>query len=183
MLNNNVSRMLLYSLLFIVLLPAAGGASELGFKGSLLDRPCQIAAASLIQDVIFKTRPAKDFWHFPGRSPTESFSVKLINCHLTTLGKFVRLTFHGEPEPALSGYLKVGGINSGRLGIGIVDTDGKTFLPLGEVHNKGNGNEVTKDSITLIYNAYIQATPEAINTKSVEPGSFYAMATFELSYN
>lgn len=180
--DNRISGVLIFALLTAVVHPVSGLASELGFKGNMLDRPCQVAAESLQQEVVFKTRPAKDFWYSPGYSPAESFSVKLVNCHPSTMGKVVHLTFGGVSEPALPGYLQVGGVNRGRLGIGILDTDGETLLPLGGSHNKGNGTEVTRESVTLTYRARVQATPEAIRNRSVEPGDYDALATFELHY-
>ncbi|MFO6428146.1 fimbrial protein [Escherichia coli] len=87
--NNRISGVLIFALLTAVVHPVPGLASELGFKGNLLDRPCQVAAESLQQEVVFKTRPAKDFWYYsPGYSPAESFSVKLVNCHPSTMGEF-----------------------------------------------------------------------------------------------
>lgn len=54
-------------LLSVVFLPVSVCASELGFKGNLLDRPCQIDPSSAVQDVTFMdtathlyhARPAK----------------------------------------------------------------------------------------------------------------------------
>lgn len=180
--DNRISGMLIFALLTAVIHPAFGLASELSFKGNLLDKPCQVAAESLQQEVVFKARPAKDFWYSPGYSPAESFSVKLVNCHPSTLGKVVHLTFGGVPEPALPGYLQVKGVNRGRLGIGIMDADGRTLFPLGEGYNKRKGIELTRESVTLTYRARVQATPEAISARSVEPGDYDAMAVFELHY-
>lgn len=60
------------------------------------------------------------------------------------MGKVVHLTFGGVPESALPGYLQVGGVNRGRLGIGLLNTDGETLLPLGKRQNKENRIEVTQ---------------------------------------
>lgn len=155
---------------------------SLGFKGNLLDRPCQVAPESVSQDVVFFDTPARQFWFWPGKTYNEKFSVKLVNCHATTMGKVVKLIFRGQEETALPGYLKVSGVNSGRLGIGIVDTDGSTLLKLGQVHNLGAGDTVTTSTVTLNFMAYVQATPQAITQKSVVPGDYVATATFELSY-
>ncbi len=152
------------------------------FKGKLLDRPCRVAPESASQDVVFRDTPARQFWFWPGRTYNQRFSVKLVNCHSTTLGKTVKLVFRGGTEASLPGYLAVTGENAGRLGIGIVDTDGSTLLKVGEAHNRGAGEVVTGKDVTLNFMAYVQATSDAITRKSVVPGTFQSVATFELSY-
>ncbi|EEE1598522.1 type 1 fimbrial protein [Salmonella enterica] len=180
-------RVTLSFLLVVVTAFSSGmvGAADpvsLGFKGNLLDRPCQVAPESASQDVVFFDTPARQFWLWPGKTYNEKFSVKLVNCHASTVGKVVKLVFRGQEETALPGYLKVSGVNAGRLGIGIVDTDGSTLLKLGQVHNLRAGNTVSTSTLTLNFMVYAQATPEAITQKSVVPGDYAATATFELSY-
>ncbi|HIC0710043.1 TPA: hypothetical protein ACWZT1_004251 [Escherichia coli] len=74
-------------------------------------------------------------------------------------------------------------MNSGKLGIGIIDTDGSSLLKLNQVHNGGQGSKVEKDSVTLNFKAFVQATSEAITNKAVQPGVYNSVATFELLYN
>ena len=47
-------RALFRILLLAIFLPVCGYASELGFKGNLLDRPCQIDPSSVAQEVTFR---------------------------------------------------------------------------------------------------------------------------------
>ncbi|EGL2090639.1 type 1 fimbrial protein [Escherichia coli] len=148
----------------------------------MLDRPCHVSGDSLNKHVVFKTRASRDFWYPPGRSPTESFVIRLENCHATAVGKIVTLTFKGTEEAALPGHLKVTGVNAGRLGIALLDTDGSSLLKPGTSHNKGQGEKVTGNSLELPFGAYVVATPEALRTKSVVPGDYEATATFELTY-
>ena len=49
-------------LLSVVFLPVSVCASELGFKGNLLDRPCQIDPSSAVQDVTFMDTGKKLFY-------------------------------------------------------------------------------------------------------------------------
>ena len=170
-------------LLSVVFLPVSVCASELGFKGNLLDRPCQIDPSSAVQDVTFMDTATRLYHAWPGKSYEEKFQIKLANCHATTMGKVVRLTFKGAEEKGLPGYLQVSGVNSGKLGIGIVDTDGSSLLKLNQVHNGGQGSKVEKDSVTLNFKAFVQATSEAIANKAVQSGSYNSVATFELLYN
>ncbi|CAD5757195.1 fimbrial protein [Escherichia coli] len=169
-------------LLSAMFLPVSGYTSELGFKGNLLDRPCQIDPSSAVQDVTFMDTATRLYHVWPGKSYEEKFQIKLINCHATTMGKVVRLTFKGAEEKGLPGYLQVSGVNSGKLGIGIIDTDGSSLLKLNQVHNSGQGSKVEKDSVTLNFKAFVQATSEAIANKTVQPGDYSSMATFELLY-
>ncbi|HGB4478452.1 TPA: fimbrial protein [Salmonella enterica] len=155
---------------------------SLGFKGNLLDRPCQVDPSSASQEVLFLETSTPLYHKWPGRSYEERFAIKLINCHASTMGKVVKLVFRGNTEPTLPGFLSVSGVNAGRLGIGIVDTDGSSLLKLGEVHHLGAGDAVTASTVTLNFRAYVQATPGAITQKSVRPGDYMATATFELSY-
>lgn len=158
-------------------------ADNMGFKGTLLDRPCRLDPASDGQNIELYERPVVDFWYLPGRGPKKEFTIKLVNCHATTINKIVRVTFEGVAEPKLPGYLAVRGKNAGRLAVGIVDTDGSSLLKLGVAHNKGGGDKVTANTVTLTFGAYPQATPEAIASKSVVPGEYDATTNFKLSYN
>ncbi|GDA12234.1 TPA: type 1 fimbrial protein [Escherichia coli] len=181
----NKNRM--HGALFSVLLSAmflsvSGHASELGFKGNLLNSPCQIDPSSVAQDVTFRETAIPLYHVWPGKSYEEKFQIKLVNCHATTIGKVVELTFKGAEEPKLPGYLQVRGVNSGNLGIGIIDTDGSSLLKLNQVQNGGLGNKEEKDSVTLNFKAFVQATSEAITNKAVQPGDYSATATFELLY-
>ncbi|EPL0050183.1 fimbrial protein [Escherichia coli] len=170
------------TLLSVIFLSAPGFASELAFSGNLLDRPCQIDPAETSREVTFMDTAARLYYSWPGKSYEEKFRVKLINCHASTMGKVVKLTFSGTEETALPGYLQVTGINRGRLGIGIIDTDGSSLLKLNQVHNRGQGNKVEADSITLNFKAFVQATPEAVRNKTVQPGDYSSTVTFELLY-
>ncbi|EHR8245444.1 type 1 fimbrial protein [Escherichia coli] len=170
------------ALLSVIFLPVSGFSSELGFKGNLLDRPCQIDPAETSREVTFMDTAARLYYSWPGKSYEEKFRVKLINCHASTMGKFVKLTFSGTEETALPGYLQVTGGNRGRLGIGIIDTDGSSLLKLNQVHNHGQGNKVETNSITLNFKAFVQATPEAIRNKTVQPGDYSSTVTFGLLY-
>lgn len=170
--------------MLVLLSRGASGANSVNvdFNGKLLDLPCRVASESASQEVVFRDTSPRQFWVLPGRTGSQRFSVKLVNCHSTILGKTVKLVFRGETEASLPGYLAVTGNNAGRLGIGIVDTDGSTLLKVGDAHNRGAGEVVTGRDVTLNFMAYVQATSDAITQKNVVPGIFQSVATFELSY-
>ncbi len=169
-----------------LLLTLSAGAVNVTFDGELLDHPCQIDSGSLNQTVQFLERPVKDFQSAPGRGPAETFSIRLINCNTTTLWKTVKLVFTGTREDNMEGqadyFLKVSGINAGKLGIGILDTDGATLMKLGDAHNQGQGTSIDSETLQLNFKAYVQATPGAIAQKSVQAGTYESTANFNLTY-
>lgn len=87
-------------LLFAALSAGQAMASDVAFRGNLLDRPCHVSGDSLNKHVVFKTG-RRGFLVSAGRSPTESFVIRLENCHATAVGKIVTLTFKGTEEAAL----------------------------------------------------------------------------------
>lgn len=169
-----------------LLLTLSAGAVNVTFDGELLDRPCQIDSASLNQTVQFQERAAKYFHRTPGRGPAEDFSIRLVQCNTATIWKTVKLKFTGDKESAMKEqseyFLKVTGVNTGKLAIGILDTDGTTLMKLGEAHNHGQGTPIDRDTLQFNFKAYVQATPDALAQKSVTPGSYASTANFELFY-
>ena len=169
-----------------LLLTLSAGAVTVRFDGELLDRPCQVDPASNGQTVQFLERPAKDFQYAPGRGPAENFSIRLIQCNTGTIWKTVKLRFSGDRESAMKEqseyFLKVTGVNAGKLAIGLLDTDGTTLMKLGDAHNHGQGTPIDRDTLQFNFRAYVQATPDALAQKSVTPGSYASTANFELFY-
>ncbi|HEI2855253.1 TPA: type 1 fimbrial protein [Escherichia coli] len=169
-----------------LLLTLSAGAVNVTFDGELLDRPCQIDSGSLNQTVQFMERPAKDFQVSPGKGPAEKFSIRLVNCDTSSIWKTVKLRFRGDKESAMREqseyFLKVVGVNAGKLAIGILDTDDITLLKLGESHNHGQGTFIDRNTLQLNFKAYVQATPDALAQKSVTPGDYASTANFELFY-
>ncbi|KEY58126.1 fimbrial adapter PapK [Serratia sp. DD3] len=169
------------AILMLSLSPAhAESNSQMQFSGELFDRPCTIDNDSLQQEVIFPTRPYRDFWVLPAKTPSVAFAINLVHCYASTLGKLVKITFRGTTESALPGYVAVQGNNAGKLAIGIIDTDGQTLLPIGTV--TGQGLLVNSDQVRLPFKAFVQATSEAVQNRSVAPGVYMATVQFELSY-
>ncbi|EIP7736099.1 fimbrial protein [Escherichia coli] len=169
-----------------LLLTLSVGAVNVSFNGELLDRPCQVDPASDGQTVRFLERPVKDFQYAPGRGPEEDFSIRLIQCNTSSVWKTVKLKLSGDKETAMKEradyFLKVTGVNSGKLAIGILDTDGTTLMKLGDAHNRKQGTPINSNTLLLNFKAYVQATPDALAQKSVTPGTYYSTANFELFY-
>lgn len=169
-----------------LLLTLSAGAVNVTFDGELLDRPCQIDSASLNQTVQFLERSVKDFQVSPGKGPAEKFSIHLTDCDTSSVWKVVKLKFSGDSEPEMNEksayFLRVAGENQGKLAVGLLHSDGITLLKLGEFHNGGLGTPINNNSILLVFQAFVQATPDAIMQKSVRPGNYSSVAHFELSY-
>lgn len=162
------------------------GAVNVTFDGELLDRPCQIDSGSLNPTVQFLERPVKDFQYAPGRGPAQNFSIRLVQCKTNMVWKTVKLKFSGDKERAMKEqseyFLKVTGVNTGKLAVGILDTDGTTLMKLGDAHNRGQGTPINNDTLQFDFKAYVQATPDALAQKSVTPGTYESAANFELFY-
>lgn len=169
-----------------LLLTLSAGAVNITFGGELLDRPCQVDPASDGQTVRFLERPVKDFQYAPGRGPAESFSIRLVQCNTSTIWKTVKLKFSGDRESAMKEqtdyFLKVTGVNTGKLAIGLLDTDGSTLMKLGDAHNRGQGMPINSNTLLFNFKAFVQATPDALAQKSVIPGNYTSTANFELFY-
>ncbi|KAB2827021.1 type 1 fimbrial protein [Escherichia coli] len=169
-----------------LLLTLSAGAVNVTFDGELLDRPCQIDSGSLNQTVQFLDRPVKDFQVSPGMGPAEKFSIRLVDCDTSSIWKMVKLKFSGDNEPGMreksDWFLRVSGENLGKLAVGLLDTDGVTPLKLGDAHNNRLGTQIEGSTVTLNFKAFVQATPDAIAQKSVQPGEYKSVANFELFY-
>ena len=169
-----------------LLLTLSAGAVNVTFDGELLDRPCQIDSGSLNQTVQFLERPVKDFQVSPGKGPAEKFSIRLVDCDSSSIWKTVKLKFSGLTEPGMkekeNWFLVVEGVNAGKLAVGLLDTDGVTPLKLGDAHNNRQGTQIEGNTVTLNFKAFVQATPDAIAQKSVQPGEYQSRVKFELFY-
>ncbi|EKO4926373.1 type 1 fimbrial protein, partial [Salmonella enterica] len=118
--------------------------------------------------------------------PAEKFSIRLVDCDTSSIWKTVKLKFSGNPEPGMKEksdwFLRVSGENQGKLAVGLLDTDGVTPLKLGDAHNNRQGTQIEGNTVTLNFKAFVQATPDAIAQKSVQPGEYESVANFELFY-
>ncbi|MDQ9159045.1 fimbrial protein [Citrobacter portucalensis] len=162
-------------------------AVDISFKGDLTDYPCKIDTGSDNQTVHFLKYPVKNFHINPGNTPPQKFSIRLRDCDANSSWKIVKFRFSGNKESQMKErsdyFLSVTGSgNEGKLAIGLLDTDGKTPLKLGESHNHSNGTPLTDGSMNFNFFAFTQATPDAISNKSVQPGEYESLVKFELTY-
>ncbi|CAG9435985.1 TPA: fimbrial protein [Providencia alcalifaciens] len=160
---------------------------EISFKGDLIDYPCKIDTGSDNQIIQFLDYPLVNFHINPGKTPPKKFSIRLRDCDTNSAWKTVKIRFAGNKESQMNErsdyFLSVSGSgNEGKLAVGLLDADGKTPLKLDQVNNNLNGPPLTDGGMSLDYFAFVQATPEAILNKDVQPGAYESQATFELVY-
>ncbi|VDY98871.1 PapK protein [Escherichia coli] len=60
------------------------------------------------------------------------------------------LTFKGTEEAALPGHLKVTGVNAGRLGIALLDTDGSSLLNPALPITKARGKRLPETVLSFL---------------------------------
>lgn len=175
-----------FTALTLGVIPGHSQAVTINFDGNLIDRSCQLAPESFKQVVAFQKLSVGYFLTEHARSPVEKFTIRLMECNTESVLKIVKIKFSGEPENNMKGesnyYLSVTGNNAGKLAIGLLDSDGKTSLKLGESHNSGQGTQIDGKDILLTFGAFVQATPDAIKNRSVQPGEYNSVANFELTY-
>ena len=162
-------------------------AVDISFNGDLTDYPCKIDTGSDNQTVHFLKYSVKNFHISPGNTPPQKLSIRLRDCDANSSLKIVKFRFSGNKEPQMKErrdyFLSVTGSgNEGKLAVGLLDTDGKTSLKLGDYHNHLNGTPLIDGSMNFDFFAFVQATPNAISNKSVQPGEYESLARFELVY-
>ena len=156
-------------------------ASDLLFKGNLIDSPCIIDPGSSSQIIQFMETSTRLYQNMPGKSYVEKFEIRLINCNALAFGKIVDVIFTGIEEPNFPGYLKVNGVNEGKLAIGIMDNLENNLLKINQ-NNNNSGKLINGNNVYMTYKAFVQATPKAILDKTVRPGNYSSILTFNISY-
>ncbi|HDU5652562.1 TPA: fimbrial protein [Klebsiella aerogenes] len=152
--------------------------TNLEMDGTLVTEPCNLDPGDNKLTVSFGTIIKKGLYKEP-RTFSKPFRVTLSDCD-TTLGKSVTLTFTGTESQAtgMKGYLSTTGPGSEGIVIGIEKPDG-TPVKI----NEPTTAWALRDGVTEIQlQAYVQATPEALQNQSLEAGDFSATATLDVGY-
>lgn len=108
----------------------------------------------------------------------KEFTVIAKDCNP---GSNLRITFTGEENDSLPGFIKVNGEAKGiAVGLSMNGIDG---FPV-KINNHANYlGEINGDEVLFKCAAYIQGEPKAIKEKSIFAGDFTATANFTLSYD
>ena len=182
--NGHVFWLIILHLIGIVSFSAR--AVDISFSGELIEYPCKLDTESENKTVQFPEYPVKSFYISSGRMPAQKFNIKLRDCDKSSLWKTVKLIFTGVHETNMNGdsdyYLKINGVNTGKLAVGLLDVDGSTLLKLGEAHNNMKRGGLVDGSMTFAFFAFVQATPDAISNKDIQPGLYTSTVTFKLIY-
>jgi minor pilin subunit PapK len=148
---------------------------DIKFKGTLQVKACSLKKTTV--DVTLPDFSVKEFYERI-RTPATPFTLELDECD-SVIGKNINVLYSGPKEAALPGMLAVAGDNLGALGIGIVDLDGSTLLPLDQ---KSQQTAISSEALKLTFGAFVEATPEAIANKNILPGAYSAQASFTFEY-
>lgn len=156
---------------------AAQGMDNLKFHGALVAEPCVIPAGKESLQLDLGTLADK-YLYLNQRTHGQQFELPLMDCDLS-LGASVKVTFSGVENPKLPGLLALAaGSQASGIAIGMETADG-TLLPL---NKSGQKYSLVKGSNMIVFKAYLEGEPEAIVNKTIERGSFSAVATFRLEY-
>jgi len=149
--------------------------NNLSFSGTLVSEPCELDPTTTDLTVDFQSVIEKSLYS-DTRTTSIPFTIRLINCDVS-LSSLVTLTFKGTESSKLPGFLATTGAATG-IAVGMEQLDG-TLLPF----NKPTpAVSLTSGVNSITLNAFVEGEPDAIDGKSITPGTFSASATFEMSY-
>lgn len=156
-------------------------SANLNITGELVEAACTLLPTSQDINVDFFVKSTKDFNYEPGITEEQPFSIEFIDCTSEAFNT-LKITFTGQSEENMGAdadyFLEVTGVNSGRIGISILNSE-KNPIELGsEISTDIN----TQETITLNFYAYAKSTPDTLLNKTVVPGDFKATSTFTISY-
>lgn len=165
------------TLTFFSIIAIASDTNNVGFKGMLVSRPCQLETGSENLEVNFG-ETAEKYFYTNIRTAGKSLVIKLVKCDVNTQ-KSVRVKFTGQESNQLPGLLIVTDktISTG-LAIGIETDDGTAIA----INKSGPLKEINMVENAIHVKAYLQGEPEAVTKRKVTLGEFTVSAGFELEY-
>lgn len=156
---------------------AAQAADNVHFSGALVAEPCTIPDADTDIHIDFGSVIVKYLYQYQ-RTKTQPILIHLDECDPSIM-KTVSITFKGTPDSELTDMLALDGASTAKgVAIGLELTDG-TFLAVNE-HSPYT--QLTSGDNLLKFGAFVQAQPSVIANKTLTPGEFKAISTFELTY-
>ncbi|HGO5291052.1 fimbrial protein [Photobacterium damselae] len=170
--------------IFFLCYSLSSNAFMVKMNGELVENACEIAPDSINKDVVFQDISVKDINSGGSIYLKKKFSLRFINCDLSTFHT-LKLKFFAIKESEMLGdkdyYVRVNGVNANKIGIGLLNSDFSP-LKLEEYHNNNLGSAISGKEIIVDFFAFIKGTPDAILNNSIVPGSYDATATFEVFY-
>lgn len=163
--------------LLIIKLHNVYAADNLKFNGELVKEACNLSAETTVIPLNFGSIP--DTFIYNGtKLRNVNFQIKLINCDVL-ISKSVRIAMKGPESGEMPGYLAVpiDGKASG-VAIGILNKENNLI----KINSDGNLQQLTPNTTSFDYSAFIVGEPTAIKEKSIERGAFDVSLSFSMSY-
>lgn len=156
------------------------GVGTITFKGSIIEAPCSISAATADQTISLGMVSTKSLAGGKTSQPSY-FSIDLSDCTPGTL-KSALVTFTGQQtsDKVNNGRLAITGTAKGAsVGLRSGENDIKLGVPL--------SNPLTEGNNKFNFTAYLQGdsvsgADNKVTAKDIVPGDFQAVANFKLNY-
>ncbi|AKJ41289.1 fimbrial protein [Pragia fontium] len=166
------------SVCLLLLLSLASRADDnlnVVFNGRLLAQSCEFDSVGGYQEIPL---PTKTLHFFDRQTRTEStpFTLGLIGCTSSTMGKVVKLTFSSAQTQLVNGVAMLATSGNTGLVIGLEDGAGQA-ITLGQAVNVGSISQVGPVGVNRFQFAAYALAPGA-----VKAGSYSATVTFEVDY-
>ncbi|MCU9948898.1 fimbrial protein [Pseudomonas sp. PDM13] len=161
--------MLLFSL-------TARSEENMHFHGALVMKPCVVASESERSEVNLGNIRLESL-HDQGRTPGTAFALRLEQCDISAAKHGVRVTFRGDESDRRGMLTLAPGSQAGNIVIGLETAEGEA-LPLG---TPSAAQALVEGENLLRFKAYAErlgADPQS----AITPGTFSAVASFEVSY-
>ncbi|EOI5727638.1 fimbrial protein [Cronobacter malonaticus] len=147
------------------------------FSGALVSQPCTLPDEDSDIKLDFGSVVIKALYKYQ-RSASKAFTIHLQNCDPSVF-KRVSVTFEGTEDSELTNMLALDTTSTAKGAvIGLELADG---TPLA-INKAAPFQQLEQGNNNMTFNAYIQAQPMAIATKSLVAGEFTATANFLLAY-
>lgn len=154
--------------------PVQAIENNLKIGGNLVSEPCTLDPDKSTQVVDFKSVISEALYRHTRTNPVP-FTVALKDCDVS-LGKTVTIKFVGTESKILPGLLATEGYSGIAIGIEQVDSTPLLFNKETPAYELENGIN------TIKLQAFVQAEPDSISNKTLQPGSFSATAMIEVAY-
>ncbi len=159
--------------------PAEALENNVKVTGNLVNEPCTLDPASASISLDFKGLVSKYFYR-TARTPGQVFHIVLKDCD-TSLGKSATVTFIGTESQALPGLLTADSGDSRGLAFGIEMATANGIVPV-PLNKPSPVFALSKGTLDLMLQGYVQAEPAAIQNRTLTPGPFTATAIFQIAY-
>ncbi|STD15382.1 fimbrial protein [Cronobacter universalis] len=147
------------------------------FSGALVSEPCTLPDADTDINLNFGTIVEKYLYKYE-RTKSQPFTIHLEECD-PSIFNTVSVTFQGTADPVLINFLALDASSTAKgVAIGLELADGRPLA----INKASPFTQLSSGNNTLTFNAFLQAQPTVIASKSLTPGDFTAISTFLLTY-